>query len=511
MSHIESITFNKFRIFDSEFEMELKPITFLVGPNSSGKSSVLKSFLLLKSNYSSNLQVLDFTGDKHNLGTFSNTINKKFKENDNELIQFNLKTKLRFDSFFGGSLNKEPITTKRSVFNVLRENLSAEPSTIILSLYYKKIERSGKLAKLEMKVSGDDKSFLMLNIANDLSESHNMFIDGNAIKKEKNIDRLFFDYINRNVKTKQNKNEKTNKLYSVPSTSSSQSGSKQIFYDEPILVFSKLFKLFLDDYGHSEDELHNYFLRYPLKQILQDFSLILENTEYIEAVRANTKRLYTNDSQGTSFNELILDYNSREVPEKSIAFINKWLKEFDIANEIIFDNVEGVATTVYLKTDEDSIALADLGYGITQFLPILLKIGLEQPIPKTNKKTPQSQIVKKLILLEEPETNLHPKLQSLLADFIVDAIKTFEVRFIIETHSEYIIRRLQILTVDKVIKNDESLIYYFNSEKDSSKGNQKITKIEILPNGSLTKDFGEGFFDEATRMKFELLRKKSDK
>lgn len=509
MSHIESITFNKFRIFDSEYEMELKPLTFLVGPNSSGKSSVLKSFLLLKSNYNSNLQVLDFTGDKHNLGTFSNTINKKFK--DDELIQFNLKTKLRFDSFFGGSLNKEPITTKRSIFNVLRENSSIDASTIILSLFYKKIDRSGKLAKLEMKVSGEHKSFLTLNIANDLSESHHMLLDRSLIKKDKNINRLFFDYANRNVKTKQAVIEKTNKVYSIPSKSSNQGGSKEVFYDEPILVFSKLFKLFLDDYGSSNDELHNYFLRYPVKQILQDFSLILENTEYIEAVRANTKRLYTNDSQGTSFNELILDYNSREVHEKSIGFINKWLKAFDIANEIIFDNVEGVATTVYLKTDEEKIALADLGYGITQFLPILLKIGLEQPIPKLNKKAASSQIVKKLILLEEPETNLHPKLQSLLADFIVDALKTFEVRFIIETHSEYIIRRLQILTVDELIKNDESIIYYFNGERDAIKADQKITKIEILPNGSLSKDFGEGFFDEATRMKFELLRKKSDK
>lgn len=511
MSHIESITFNKFRIFDSEFQMDLKPITFLVGPNSSGKSSILKSFLLLKSNFSSNLQVLDFTGDKHNLATFSNTINKKYKEED-ELISFGLKTKLRYQGFFSNTLYKEPITTKRSVFYILREDVDADASTVKLSLFYRKVDRSGKLARMELLLENDDKPFLTLNIANDSSENHSMTLDQNLLKKDKVISKLFLDYATRVGKLKPAKTEKIQKKYTVQSKFTIQEGAKETFYDEPILVFSRLYKLFLDEnVAFGKNEIQNLFLKQPIKQILQDFSSILENTEYIEAVRANTKRLYTNDSQGTGFNELILDYNSRDIPEKSIEFINKWLKAFEIADEISWTNVEGVATSIYLKTGDEEIALADLGYGITQFLPILLKVALEQPIIKTAKKDISSQIVKKLILLEEPETNLHPKLQSLLADFIADAIKIFEVRFIIETHSEYIIRRLQILTADNFIKESESVIYYFSSEKEKKSIGEKVTRIDILPNGSLTNDFGEGFFDEATRMKFELLRKKTVK
>ena len=253
-------------------------------------------------------------------------------------------------------------------------------------------------------------------------------------------------------------------------------------------------------------DLHPFMLKQPLKRILQDFSSIIENTEYIEAVRANTRRLYTNDSQGTGFNELILDYTSREIDDLAIKFINKWLKAFEIADEIIFKNVEGVATSIYLKSYLEEIALADLGYGITQFLPILLKIALEQPVVK---KRNHGQIVKKLILLEEPETNLHPKLQSLLADFLVDALITFEIRLIIETHSEYIIRRMQVMTAEKIVNSEETSIYYFNSPSQTKEGLDQIIEIKILENGSLSKDFGEGFFDEATRMKFELLRIKS--
>jgi len=245
----------------------------------------------------------------------------------------------------------------------------------------------------------------------------------------------------------------------------------------------------------------------PLKRILKDFAEISENIEYLEAVRANTKRIYTNDSQGTSFNELILEYRSREIPDESLIFTNKWLKIFDIADEIIFENIEGVATSIFLVKNNKKIALADLGYGITQFLPILLKIALEEPIRVKEEK--DLVIVKKLILLEEPETNLHPKLQSLIADFLLDAIKTFEVRFIIETHSEYIIRKCQILTAEKKLKTSDSLIYYFN-QKANQKENQVI-KIAINQNGSLTHDFGQGFFDEATNLKIELLKSKTDK
>src|SRR5690606_9270086 len=220
--------------------------------------------------------------------------------------------------------------------------------------------------------------------------------------------------------------------------------------------------------------------------------------------RANTKRLYTNDSQGTSFNDLILDYNSRDIDTISKKFIDKWLKNFEIAEEIIFKNVEGVATTIYLRDKDEETALADLGYGITQFLPILLKIALEQPI---RKKKSFGTIVKKLILIEEPETNLHPKLQSLLADFFLDALKTFEVRFIVETHSEYLIRKMQILVGDQMIDKNDSIIYYFNGKDED--GQSKIEQIKFLQNGSLDGDFGKGFYDEAANLKYELLKRKA--
>lgn len=507
MSHIENIYLKNFRVFDEGFDMKLKPITFLTGPNSSGKSSVLKSILLLKSNTASSLQVLDFTGDKHNLGTFVNTINKKCNKED--LISIGLTTKLNDKSPFSMSLYKEPVTTRRSVYYILREEPGEITETIKIILHFRKNDRSGKLAKLELFVKEEDKPVIVLTIGKDETQSHEFDVNQNTLVKNKFLNDAFLNFRmfrdGKKIRTPKS-NLNTLKKYTMPSKFKLQDGNKEEFYDEPILIFSQLFKQFLNDTFKQYIEnksVHSYFFRQPIRQVLQDFSSILENTEYIEAVRANTKRIYTNDSQGTGFNELILDYNARDINDSNKNFINKWLKKFEIADTIHFENIEGVATTVYLLKDDNKVALADLGYGITQFLPILLKIALEYPIIAKE----ESPVVKKLILLEEPETNLHPKLQSLLADFFVDVIKTFEVRLIIETHSEYLIRKMQILVGDKILAKDDSNIYYFC--EDGYKTEDRISEINFLDNGALDKEFGKGFYDEATNLKFELLKRKA--
>lgn len=508
MSHLQNITFTNFRVFNNKTDFEIRPLTFLTGPNSSGKSSVLKSLLLLKSNQSSSLQVLNFSGPKHNLGTFDNTQNKYNSKND--VITFGLGASIargiQLSSFI-----KKSVITKRNVYTVLKEDKSIDSTDIYIELSYKANGRSGQLSSIEIFFHNDKTSFLRLDIVdtNSIEKEHKLRFDYNRISKDKNLKKIFLDDI---VRT----HYKLEKIYEpwhnrCPIILRNIKNSKSNHFDEPILVFTNLYKQFILDKvvpSHHRDY-NDYLIGNPLRSLLKDFSSIIDNTEYLEAVRANTKRLYTNDSQGTSFNELILDYRSREISVESVNFTNKWLKEFKIAEKLLFENIEGVATTIYLQKSEDvkdKIALADLGYGITQFLPIILKIALEEPI---RKDIDERRIVKKLILLEEPETNLHPKLQSLIADFLIDAIKTFEVRFIVETHSEYIMRKTQILTAEEIINTNESVIYYFNDPE--AKVDKQVIKIDINKNGSLSDEFGSGFFDEATNLKFKLLKMKLKK
>ena len=106
-----------------------------------------------------------------------------------------------------------------------------------------------------------------------------------------------------------------------------------------------------------------------------------------------------------------------------------------------------------------------------------------------------------LLILEEPEANLHPDFQSKLADVIVSAGKKFNIQFIVETHSEYFIRKLQYLTAKKDILPEHTVIYYFYNPTDIPKGESQVNEINITPNGGLTDSFGTGFFDEATNIK----------
>ncbi|WP_374756318.1 DUF3696 domain-containing protein [Dyadobacter psychrotolerans] len=85
------------------------------------------------------------------------------------------------------------------------------------------------------------------------------------------------------------------------------------------------------------------------------------------------------------------------------------------------------------------------------------------------------------------------------------------MQFIVETHSEYLIRKLQYLTAKKQVKPSDSVIYYFHDPNNVPKGEKQVKKIEILEDGSLSDDFGPGFFDEAANWELELIRLKNAK
>jgi predicted ATPase len=88
----------------------------------------------------------------------------------------------------------------------------------------------------------------------------------------------------------------------------------------------------------------------------------------------------------------------------------------------------------------------------------------------------------------------------------VDASKRFNVQFFIETHSEYLVRRLQYLTAKNEIKPEDSVIYYFNHPDEVAKGAEQVKELHIREDGMMDGDFGPGFFDESTRLTVDLLK-----
>ena len=109
------------------------------------------------------------------------------------------------------------------------------------------------------------------------------------------------------------------------------------------------------------------------------------------------------------------------------------------------------------------------------------------------------------IILEEPESNLHPSLQSKIADLIIDYLNDSATKVMIETHSEYLIRKLQYLVSKGKTLPEKISILYFDFDPFSGSKEISFYPIEIQEDGTLNREFGSGFFDEADNLAIELF------
>jgi predicted ATP-dependent endonuclease of OLD family len=121
------------------------------------------------------------------------------------------------------------------------------------------------------------------------------------------------------------------------------------------------------------------------------------------------------------------------------------------------------------------VLLADEGLGITKLIGIMMNIEIAILSAKRNhlygygvlidKKQRYPKIAREItsIAIEEPENHLHPRYQALLAEMFVDAYKNYHIHFIVETHSEYMVRKLQTLVAKKDLTPAEVSLQYLYS------------------------------------------------
>lgn len=237
----------------------------------------------------------------------------------------------------------------------------------------------------------------------------------------------------------------------------------------------------------------------------------IKNNYYLSSYRNQINRSY-NIKDGTEFQKLIKEIKIAQdlnPNNKIIRFIKKYLTRLEIAHSFrIVKDDAGQGYQIFLLKNKSERLLADMGYGISQVLPIIFKIV---SIALSNKNH-------KRLFIEEPESNLHPSLQSKLAEVFVDALKFFNIQFIIETHSDYFIRKLQVLTANSyfsknnidgrlpILKSEDSVIYYFKDPEKILENEDQVYRINIEKDGSLSKNFGVGFFDEASNLNIALYR-----
>ena len=151
---------------------------------------------------------------------------------------------------------------------------------------------------------------------------------------------------------------------------------------------------------------------------------------------------------------------------------NSWLKHFGL--QIDVHTLEDVINKVKVKQDKLQFDITDVGFGISQVLPIIVQ-GF---FTKTNTMT----------IIEQPEVHLHPKMQADLADLFIDMAlprnkkgeREYNKSLLIETHSEYILKRIRRRIAEKAIEANDVSIYYIHHSEDNT---SEIQKIDISQSG----------------------------
>ena len=294
-----------------------------------------------------------------------------------------------------------------------------------------------------------------------------------------------------------------------------------------------------------------------MEELLKDVLDIksLEKVAYASTDKVNVKRLYVLDDKQDDLAQLIISYSQPDCKDEDETidkrFVRRWLKKFGMGESIEFEGVkESIGVFPYIVKDNHKILLADEGYGVTQFVSLLLRIGkaireskppyLNGQLPtmlnkmkeedekerKINKSLDSNKVALKqslksgyfmlpkhnhvtilpqTIFVEEPEIHLHPALQSLLADMFYEAYELFNIHFVVETHSEYLIRKSQVLVSKMGFKtnkdsdaNSPFRTYYIPKEgKPYSLGYRK--------DGKFAERFGDGFYNESANLTNKML------
>lgn len=207
--------------------------------------------------------------------------------------------------------------------------------------------------------------------------------------------------------------------------------------------------------------------------------------------------------------------------------INNWIRKFGFDFLYKITTTEDIGKIQLVKNDGTISILSDASSGFIQLFPIIVRSCIlihnarngSSDLIKFTLKSGENQFDWKTerggnhstLLIEQPELHLHPKLQSELAvffNYVISRIGT-DRRLFIETHSEHLIRKLQVLIAKGELAREKVGVWYFKKVN----GVTKVEKMEIDENGLFKNDWPDGFFDDSTDLTmelFEALRKRKN-
>lgn len=463
---IKKVTLDNFKAF-KHAEIEIKPLTILVGPNSGGKSSLLNSISLIKQTLRANdSDVLKFKGIVN--GDFESILHQGATSKE-------IRMKIEFeedDKYFDVTFSKDSNTID------------------VKNFFCNTGEFEYTVQNMKTIKSAESKSYL--------PESYSF--------KFKGVEK-FDEYLIKNVKPIFHRNN----FFIVPSFSRDNFDLFSNYIrdiDNEIHGFtdSKVNILSLNDRTGLENKLRSIQMFLSVEKFSNDFNFNVRqefgNISYLGPVRYTPdglplERGHFDDVGYKGENTVPIIAENGNIKNKVI----KILKNLGIAKSVEIIEKDGKYLELKLKTEitNSLVGLENVGYGTSQILPIIV----------------QSFLSKKnaMVIVEQPETHLHPKVQADFASFVFDLVKNSKTKFIIETHSEYFVERIRTCIMTNPALANDVIIYYVEQNKEEKQS--KITSIKInskgqysyLPEGYLT-NLRVKEIDTQMDIMYEKLKKK---
>jgi len=224
----------------------------------------------------------------------------------------------------------------------------------------------------------------------------------------------------------------------------------------------------------------------------------IRSSIHVPGWRGNPAPTYKTTAIGSNFPGHFQDYVAsvvkhwQETKDKRLDELEKALETLGLTWKVDAKKIDD--TQVELRVGRlphsgqttDTINIADVGFGVSQVLPVLVALIFAEP--------------EQLVYLEQPELHLHPRAQAGLAQILADAADRGVV-VIAETHSELLLLAVQSLVAEGKLSPDKVKLHWFTRGED---GVTEVSSADLDEAGAFG-DWPEDFDDVSLKLENRYL------